>query len=178
MKRLSVVMVVIFVLSALLTACGGGGGAASDPAGVVKNAMQAVVDKKFDQLSNFVCAAKQDSIKNTFNPAGALASSGMDPQKILDAMSFKLENGDFSQVSVNGDKAVVAMKGKMTITVDKDKFKALMADAAKAAGQDLPADQMDQVLTMVVGQLGQGIDINQNVDVIKENGKWVMCPAN
>ncbi len=175
MKRLSVVMIVVIVMSTLLAACGGGG-AASDPTSAVKDAMQAVVDKKFDKLSDFTCAAKKSDIENMFNPAGALAQAGIDPQKILDAMSFKLENADFSQVSASGDTAVVQMKGKMTITVDKDKFKALMADIAKAQGQDLPADQLDQAVNMMVGQMGQGIDIDQKVDVIKENGKWVMCP--
>jgi hypothetical protein len=175
MKRLSVVMIVVIVMSALLPACGGGG-AASDPAGVVKGAMQAVVDKKFDQLTDLTCAAKRDTIKDAFNPAGALAQMGIDPQKIMDSMSFKLENGDFSTVSESGDKAVVQMKGKLTISVDKEKFKAVMAEVAKAQGQELPADQLDQVINMVIGQFTQGIDLDQQVDVIKENGKWVMCP--
>ena len=178
MKRLSVVMIVAMVLSALLTACGASSGAAAEPASVVKSAMQAVVDKKFDQLADLTCAAKRDSIKNAFNPAGALAQAGVDPQKILDAMSFKLENGDFSKVSESGDTAVVQMKGKMTISVDKEKFKAVMAEVAKAQGQELPVDQLDQIIEMVISQLGQGTDIDQKVDVIKENGKWVMCPSN
>jgi hypothetical protein len=177
MKRLSVVLIVVIVMSALLTACGGGS-ATADPAAVVKNAMQAVVDKKFDLLADLTCAAKRDEIKNAFNPAGALAQTGMDPQKILEAMSFKLENGDFSKVSETGDKAVVQMKGKMTISVDKEKFKVLIAEVAKAQGQELPVDQLDQVIDMVVGQLAEGTDIDQQVDVIKENGKWVMCPSN
>ncbi len=30
---------------------------------------------------------------------------------------------------------------------------------------------------MVAGQLEQGQDIDQKVDVVKENGKWVFCPS-
>jgi major membrane immunogen (membrane-anchored lipoprotein) len=177
MKRLSVVLIVIIALSALLTACGGGA-AASDPAGVVKSAMTAITEKNFDKLSEFVCAAQKDKVAQTFNPAGALAGAGVDAQKILDAMSIKLDNGEFTKVSESGDKAEVQMKGNLTISVDKEKFKAVMVDLAKAQGQELPADQMDQVLDMVIGQFSQGIDLDEKVAVIKEGGKWVMCPEN
>jgi hypothetical protein len=166
------------VLSALLAACGGGGAAASDPAGVVKAAMTAVTEKNFDKLSEFVCAAQKDKVAQTFNPAGALAGAGVDATKILDAMTIKLENGEFTKTSESGDKAEVQMKGKLSISVDKEKFKVVMADLAKAQGQELPADQLDQVLDMVIGQFSQGIDLDEKVAVIKEGGKWLMCPEN
>jgi hypothetical protein len=85
-------MIVIIVLSALLAACGGGA-ASSDPAGVVKSAMTAITEKNFSKMSEFVCAAQKDKASQMFNPAGALASAGVDTQKILDAMTIKLENG-------------------------------------------------------------------------------------
>ena len=115
MKRLSVVMVMIFVLSALLTACGGGGGAAAnDPVGAVKAAMQAVVDKNFDQLAEMTCAAQKDKVKQTFNPAGALGAAGVDAAKILDAMTITMQNAEYTKVSEEGDKAVVQMKGNLS----------------------------------------------------------------
>lgn len=177
MKRISVVLIAVFILSAFLTACGGAA-APADPAAVVKSAMQTIVDKNFDKLADYVCAAQKDKVQQSFNPAGALASAGVDPKKVLDAMTFKLENADFTKVSETGDNAEVQMKGKLTIAVDKEKFKAVMLEIAKAQGQDLPADQMDQVLEMVVSQFSQGQDLNQKVAVVKENGKWLMCPTN
>jgi len=177
MKRLSAVMIVIIVLSALLTACGGGA-ASSDPAAAVKSAMTAVTEKNFDKLSEFVCAAQKDKVQQSFNPAGALGAAGVDAQKLLDAMTIKIENGEFTKLSESGDKAEVQMKGKLTISVDKEKFKAVMVEIAKAQGQDLPADQMDQVLDMVMGQFSQGIDLDEKVAVVKEGGKWLMCPEN
>ena len=177
MKRLSVVMIVVIVMSALLTACGGGG-AASDPTGAVKEAMQAVADKKFDKLAEFTCAAKKSEIENMFNPAGALAGAGVDAQKILDAMTISIQDAEYTKVSEEGDKAVVQMKAKMNIKIDKEKFKVVMMDLAKAQGQELPADQIDAILDMAVGQLEQTQEVDNQVDVIKENGKWVMCPEN
>lgn len=180
MKRISLVLIAVVVLSAVLTACGGGGATTSDPASAVKGAMTAITEKNFTKLSEYVCAAQKDKVEQTFNPAGALTGGapGIDTQKVLDAMTIKLENGEFTKISETGDKAEVQMKGKLSISVDKEKFKAVLLDIAKAQGQELPADQMDQVLEMVVGQFSQGIDLDEKVAVVKENGKWLMCPDN
>ena len=176
MKRLSVVMVMVFVLSALLTACGGGA-AASEPVGVVQAAMQSVVDKKFDQLASMTCAAQKDKVAQTFNPAGALGAAGVDATKILDAMTISLQNPEYTKVSEEGDKAVVQMKGKMSIKFDKEKLKVVMKDVLKAQGQDVSDEQLTAGLDMIAGQMEQGQDLDQKVDVIKENGKWVFCPT-
>jgi hypothetical protein len=90
MKRLSVVMMIVIVLSALVTACGAGG-AASAPTDVAREAMQAVADKKFDKLAELTCAAKKADIENIFNPAGALASAGVDAQNVLDYMTISIQ---------------------------------------------------------------------------------------
>ncbi len=177
MKRLSVVMVVIFVMSALLTACGGGGATANDPTGTVKAAMQAVVDKKFDALADLTCAAQKDKVKQTFNPAGALGATGVDATKILDAMTISLQNPEYTKVSEEGDKAVVQMKGKLSIKFDKEKLKTVMKDVMAAQGQTLTDEQLASGLDMIASQMEQGQDLDQKVDVVKENGKWVFCPT-
>jgi hypothetical protein len=179
MKRLSVVLVVIFVLSALLTACGGGGGAASsDPVGVVKAAMQTVVDKKFDALAAMTCAAQKDKVAQGFNPAGALGATGVDATKILDAMTISLQNPEYTKVSEEADKAVVQMKGKLSIKFDKDKLKVIMQDVLKAQGQTVTDEQLTAGLDALAGQMEQGQDLDQKVNVVKENGQWVFCPTN
>jgi hypothetical protein len=178
MKRLSVVIVLVFVLSALLAACGGGGAATSDPTGVVKAAMQAVVDKKFDQLAEMTCAAQKDKVKQTFNPAGALGAAGVDATKILDAMTITMQNPEYTKVSEEADKAVVQMKGTLSIKFDKEKLKAVMQDVLKAQGQTVTDDQLNVGLDALAGQMEQGQALDQKVDVVKENGKWVFCPTN
>ena len=176
MKRLSVVMVVIFVLSALLTACGGA--AASDPVGVVKAAMQTVVDKKFDQLAAMTCAAQKDKVAQGFNPAGALGATGADASKILDAMTITLVNPEYTKVSEDANAAVVQMKGKLSIKFDKDKLKGIMQDVLKAQGQTVTDEQLTAGLDALAGQMEQGQTLDQKVNVIKENGNWVFCPSN
>jgi hypothetical protein len=179
MKRLSLVLVMVFVLSALLTACGGGGGAATgDPVAVVKAAMQAVVDKNFDQLAAVTCAAQKGTIAQGFNPAGALGATGVDATKILDAMTISMQNPEYTKVSEDGDKAVVQMKGTLSIKFDKDKLKPIMQDVLKAQGQELSDADLEAGLSMIAGQMEQGQALDQKVNVVKENGQWTFCPTN
>ncbi len=176
MKRVSLLVTVLVVAGVVLSACGGA--AAADPAGVTKDAMQAVVDKNFTKLADLTCAAQKSNVQNMFNPAGQLAQLGIDTQQLLDSMSFSLQNAEYTKVSENGDKAVVTVKGKLAIKVDKDKFKTVMKAIAQAQGQTLTDDQLDQVLTPMLTQFEAGTDLNQNLDLVKENGKWVLCPSN
>ena len=178
MKRLSVVLIVVIVMSALLSACGGGGAAAADPTSALKDAMQAVVDKNFDKLAELTCAAKRDQVKDTFNPATALGATGVDSAKILDAMTISLKDPTYTKVSEEGDKAVVQFKGAMSMKFDMTKFRAIMKDVLAAQGQTVTDAELDAGLAMIAGQLEQGQALDQKIDMVKEGGKWLMCPSN
>jgi major membrane immunogen (membrane-anchored lipoprotein) len=166
MKRLSVVVAVVLVLSVLLTACGGG--AAADPAGVVQGLMQAMQNKQMDQLPNFVCAAQRDSVVAQFNPASSLGS-GIDSAKALDAMTIVMKDMTYAKTSETATAAVVHVKGTMSINFDTAKMTALM----KAAGQDDATIQ--QSMGMVSTLFAAGIPIDNDMNLVKENGKWLVC---
>jgi len=178
MKRLSVVLIAVIVMSALLSACGGSGTAAADPASAMKDAMQAVVDKNFDKLAELTCTAKRDQVKDTFNPATALGATGVDTAKILDAMTISLKDPTYTKVSEEGDKAVVQFKGTMSMKFDLEKFKVIMKEVLSAQGQTVTDAELDAGLAMIAGQLEQGQAVDQKIDMVKENGKWLMCPSN
>ena len=179
MKRLSVVMIVVIVLSSLLTACGGAA-SGGDPVSTMKAAMDAAASKQFDKMAELACAAKKDSVTGQFNPAAALEAQGIakeDTQKLLDALTISFENVEYGTPTINGDSASVAMKGKMSIKFDKNKMKDFVKSLMTAQGlSDATDDQIDQVLTMMEGQMPQGQSIDSTVDLVKENGKWVICP--
>jgi major membrane immunogen (membrane-anchored lipoprotein) len=166
MKRLSVMVAVVLVLSMLLTACGGG--AAADPAGVVQSLMQAMANKQMDSLPNFVCAAERDSVATQFNPASSLGS-GVDPKAALDAMTITLKDATYTKTSETGDKAVVHMKGTLTISFDMAKLTALL----KASGQDDAA--ASQMAGLMSSMFGAGQPIDNDMNLVKENGKWLVC---
>ncbi len=177
MKRLSVVMIIVMVLSLLLTACGSAP-SGGDPVSVVKAAMAAVTSKQFDKLSEFACAAKKDAVTGQFNPAAAL-SQGMgkeDAQKLLDAMTISFDNAEFGTPTITGDSASIPMKGKMSLKFDKEKLKVVLKSMLATQGlANATDDQINQALDMVSSQLEQGQSVDTTVDLIKENGKWVLC---
>ncbi len=179
MKRLSVVIVVVIVLSALLTACGGAA-SGGDPLSTIKAAMSAVTSKQFDKMNDLACAAKKDAVTGQFNPAAALTGQGMtteDAQKLLDSMSISFDNAEYGTPTINGDSASLPMKGKLSIKFDKDKLKPVIKSMMTAQGLANATDeQINQALDLVAGQLEQGQNIDTTVDLVKENGKWVICP--
>jgi len=154
-----------------LAACGGSSGSTSggnvaagpagDPVAAVNNYVTAIKSKAFDKLGPLVCAAKRYAIVGTYT------GSGM-PAALLDAMTFDVQNLNVQQSSVTGDAAVVHVTGKLVSTVDAGKAK----DAVKALLGNTATD--DQINQMITG-LSSSKDISQDVDVVKENGGWVVC---
>jgi major membrane immunogen (membrane-anchored lipoprotein) len=165
MKRVSVLLAVVLILSTVLAACGG---APADPAGVAKSMMDALQNKQLDQLTNFVCAAQRDAVVAQMNPASSLGG-GVDPKKALDAMTIVMKDMTYTKTSEAGDAAVVRVKGTMTINFDNAKMTELM----KAAGQDDATIQSS--LGMVSALFSAGLPIDNDLKLVKENGKWLVC---
>ena len=174
MKRISVLITVLIVMGVLLTACGGGSSGA-DPVGAVKDLMQAVQDKKFDTLGNLVCAAQKDALTKTFDPSASLGGTGIDVKAMLDAMTISTSGVEYTKKSESGDNAVVAIKGNMTVKIDRAKFKPILQQILKAQGQDVSDEQLNQFMDLAAGQFESGQDLSQDMVVVKENGKWVVC---
>ncbi len=174
MKRNSVLVLAALLLSLGLAACGGSA-AASDPVATVKDMMQVVSNKQVDKIVDYACASQKDSVKKQFDFASALGGTGMDAQKVLDAMSISFENPEYTKVSESGDKATVHMKAKLVMKIDKEKFKSIVADVMKAQGQELPAEQISPLIDQMAAQFEQGQAIDNDIQMVKENGKWLVC---
>ena len=176
MKRISVLVTVLIVMGILLTACGGSSGSGADPVSAVKALMQAVQDKKFDQLSSLVCAAQKDALTKTFDPSASLAGTGIDAKAMLDAMTISMSGVEYTQKSVTGDNAVVSLKGTMNIKIDRAKFTPILKQLLQAQGQTVTDDMVNQMMDVAASSLEKGQDLStQDMVVVKENGKWVVC---
>ncbi len=121
--------------------------------------------KAFDKLAPLVCAAQRESIVGSVTGA----TSGV-TKALLDAMTFDFQNVNAQQTSINGDAAVVHLTGKVVTTVDAGKAK----DAVK---QMLGNNATDDQINQMIAAMAQSRDISQDVDVVKENGGWVVCSA-
>lgn len=176
MKRLSWLLVVLMVAAVVSAACGGGG-SGSDPVGVVKDLMNAVQSKNFDAVGNYACAAVKDQITQTFNPAGSLAGTGVDTKKMLDAMTITMTDMTYTKTNETADKATVQVKGKVSIKMDREKFKAFLTDMIKsqASGVTPTDDMINSALDSAMAQFENAQDVDNTMNLIKENGKWVVC---
>jgi len=179
-KRFSLYVLLTLVLSLLLAACGGGDGDSDDPTAVVKDLFKAIEQKKFDKIPDYACEAQKEEVSQTFDFGAIMADSmggaDVDPQKILDAMSFKVSNLDVSEVSKSGDNATVHVKGKLEITVDPDKFKDVVKDLLKAQGMEVTDELLDQFAGPAMeGFKDFGQELDDDLNLVKEGGKWLIC---
>jgi hypothetical protein len=166
--------------AAVLTigACGGGtGGNSDDPVGVVNQAMAATESGGFDALTQYACEANKADIADAFGGAdlSGLAAAGIDPDELFDAMKIDFDNIAVNEVSRSGDEATVHVKGTMKLTFDDAKIREIFKAILQAQGIE-PTDQMiDAALLTMQGQLSQTQDVETDMKVLQENGKWVIC---
>jgi hypothetical protein len=81
----------------------------------------------------------------------------------------------YKELEKSADKAKVQMTGTMTIGVDKAKMTALLTKALEAQGMPVDDATIGSVLDSMVSEFAQGQDIDSTVDLVYENGKWLVC---
>lgn len=167
---------VVAVLVLVLVGCGGsnsgGGGAvpngpAGDPVGAVNGFISALKAKAYDNLGKLVCAAKQDDILGSVTGPGA-------NRALFDAMTFDIKDLKVEQKSATGDSAVVHVSGTISTTIDPAKGRDVVRQlfgASMPSGAQVTDQQVDQFIT----SMNTRRPIDSDVDVVKENGGWVVC---
>lgn len=179
MKTTKLLMVVL--LAAVLVACGGGSAGNQAPVDVVKSAWQAIEKMDIDAAQQYVCQAQREEFAQEFDLSGGfgeLVGAGdadVDTEAILDAMQINMEDMEYEEISQEGDEAVVNVQGTMKIDFDTDKLKAVMKDAMAASGESVSDEELDMALGMMEGMLGAGVPLDEEMTLIKEDGKWVIC---
>jgi hypothetical protein len=166
------------VLVALLAGCGGSSGPGSDPVGTVKGLMDTVQAGQWDKITDYACAAQKDELKKQFESLGTGAGSALGDlglNDIGDALKISFTNLDVKEKSREGDKAVVSVSGKIKMEFNKDKVKELVKKAAEAQGQTVTDEQINMALGMLSGLGGMEQDMNQDMTVVNEGGKWLIC---
>ena len=160
-----------------LGACGGGAGPASDPTGSVTNAFAAITSGGIGKVTEFACAAHKDDIAGAFGAgsASALQAAGVKAEDVYNAMSISFSNVSAKEVSKTGTAAVVHVTADMKIAFDREKFKALMKTVLAAQGQPADDATLDRLLTAMSGQLEQTQHLDEDIDVVNEGGKWLLC---
>ena len=160
----------------LVVAACGGTPSTSDPSGAVQAALSAA-SGGITKLADFTCAAKKDDITAAFG-AGSLSQlqgAGVNPTDLFNAMSIKFDNVTTKEVSKSATNATVHMTADMTISFDKDKMRTVMKTVMAAQGQPVDDATIDGVLSVMSTQLSQTRKLDEDVSVVNEGGKWLLC---
>ena len=179
MQVLRRALIALVTAAAVVTGCGGGAPSANDPAGTVTSAFAAAESGGLARLTEFACAAQAASVTSMFGASASdfaqLQAAGIDANELLDALKVDFENVQASETSRSGTTATVHVTGTATMTVDEAKMKAVLAKVLEAQG--MPADEatLDAAMAMMGGQLSQSQQIDEDVTVVQEGGKWLIC---
>jgi hypothetical protein len=170
-------LVLVVVLAVAGCSGGPGGGPTNDPAGSVTNALAAVSSGGLAKVTDFACAAHKNDLANAFGGgnADALAAAGVKPEDIYNAMAMSFTNVTTKEVSKTDTAATVHVTADMKITIDKDKFKTLMKTMLSAQGQPADDATVDAIMGGMTSALEQSQKFDQDVQVVNEGGKWLLC---
>jgi len=166
----------ILAATFVVAACSGGGNS-SDPTATVKDFVSLVEQKQFDKIPDIACAAEKDNVKEQFDIGSQLAGSmeGVDAKAITDAMTIKFENLEVKEIEKSADKAKVSLKGTLKMSVDKTQMTDLVKKVLEAQGTPVDDATVAMMLDAMVGAFEQGEPVDSSVDLVVENGKWVVC---
>jgi hypothetical protein len=166
----------IALLFALTLAACGGGGDGENPTDVVEKVVDAMGTLDVEEASKYFCQERQDELAQTLESGfEELEALGMNPDDLLDAFKLNMTDMKYEEKSKDGDKAVVSVSGKMSLDFDTDKLKEFFRQAAEAAGQEVTDEQLDMMIGMFSAMGGQEAPIDGDVELVKEDGKWVVC---
>jgi hypothetical protein len=175
-ETLARLVTAVLAATVIAAACGSGG-TSGDPTATVKDFVSLVEQKQFDKIPDIACAAQKDAMKEQFDIAGQLAGSleGVDAKSITDAMTIKFDNLEVKEVEKSADKAKVSLKGTLKLSVDKAKMTDLLKKVLVTQGLPVDDATVATMLDSMVGAFEQGEPVDSSVDLVVENGKWLVC---
>ena len=161
----------------IAAACAGAPAAANDPSGAVQAAMSAASSGGFAKLGDFACAAKKNDIANAFGGVNLsqLQAAGINPTDLFNAISLKFENVTTKEVTKSASAATVHLTADMTLSFDKEKMRAIMKTVIAAQGKAVDDSTLDTVMGMMTSQLSKSQKLDEDVAVVNEGGKWLLC---
>jgi len=168
----------VALVALAVAGCSGGiGGSSNDPVSVVNEAMNAAESGGFAKLTEYACQKNKDDIASAFGSGdlGDLSAAGVDPNELFAAMKIDFQDMAVTPVSQSGNEATVHLKGKMAMTFDEAKIREVMKKVIEAQGMEATDEIIDSAMSMVTAQLSQTQDIETDMKVLQENGKWVIC---
>jgi hypothetical protein len=177
----SIVRSAAFAIVAIvaLSACGAAAPNLSEPAGTVSAALDAAKTGGFATLVDYTCAAKKSDFASLFGGTGgglgSLTALGIDANSLFDAIKVDFQDVKTTETSKTTDKATVHVTGKSTVTLDAAKMKEIFKKVMAANGQPADDATIDATVAAMSSQLSQSQPLDEDVNLVQENGKWLIC---
>jgi hypothetical protein len=172
---------ILGVLGALViavAACGGAPAGGGEPAGVVTTALEATETGGLAKMADYTCAAQKANLTGVLGGTADLSqltAMGIDLPALMAAMKLNFEEVKATETSKTADKATVHVTGKVTVSFDEASFRPIVKQILEAQGVAADDAMIDQMLTSMAGQLSQTQTLDEDLNLIQEGGKWVVC---
>ncbi len=170
-------VLVVLLLSMVLAACGGDDDGGGDPTAAVKNFVKAMEKLDVKEASKYMCAAHKGDVPDLEENFAEFAELGLDPQEILDAFEIKMTDMKYEEKSKDGDKAVVKVTGKMAYDIDADAMRSVFEKMLEEMGLPASDEMLDGMMEEMMGDIGAESPIDGDVNLVKEDGDWLVCDA-
>ena len=165
-------------LAIALAACGGAPGGGGEPAGVVTSALDATETGGLAKMADFTCVAQKANLTGVFGGAtdlSQLTALGIDLPALMAAAKFNFEEVKATETSKTADKATVHVTGKVTMSFDQASLRPILKQILEAQGVAATDAMVDQALAAMDTQLTQAQPLDEDINLIQEGGKWVVC---
>ena len=173
MKSRKLLCVGLLAVALILAACGGGSGG-DEPTDVVKKVAKAMQELDIDETSKYYCKEMAEELNEGLD-LGGVEDMGIDPDEMLEAFKIKMDDMKYEEKSKSGDSAIVRITGKIGMEFDTDKLKSIMKKVLEAEGEKVSDEDLEMVVDMFGKFGGQEIPVDAEVELIKEDGDWVVC---
>lgn len=169
-----------------------GAAAQDDPETPVVGLLQAMSEKRFEDLGQYFCPEFADQASG-FDLGAEMAASmppGIDPQLVLDALTISVTGPSGEPepliyvLAEDAASTVVGVEATMTISLDPTAsgpfVRAIVENEMQAQGMELTEESVQGLMAAVSAQLGdevgKSVYINEVADVRPaSDGSWLIC---
>lgn len=150
---------------------------ADDPVATVNGLIDAIVTKDFGSVRNFVCAQYADQVAERFDITAQLGEMpGVDMAALIGGLTFTADPRSATLVSNDGTNAVVSVQATLSATLDETVGREFIRQLFVAQGQEPTDADIDAMMPQLMAQFqGKTTDLDEQVQMLLENGLWLVC---
>jgi len=150
---------------------------ADDPVATVNTLLDTVIAKDFAGIGPLVCAEGREAIAASFDLTTAFDGlpPGVDLQALIDGLVLATPDRVVTLVSNDGATALVDVQATLTIAMDEAAAVVFVTQLLEGQGIAVTDEMLAMVLPELAAQFGEGEDLSEQVEMVFEEGHWLVC---